>query len=110
MNELPARRFVHGRLDYKLGTDLLGWVPYVRQLRLQAVPFVDVGAALETQDRDGTVRTLDDPDVRAAAGVGLQRNLLGVPGGAGQLRVDVTRRLDRGEDDWTSRLMITMSR
>ncbi len=110
VNEFPARRFAHARLDYTIGTDLLGHVPYLRVLRFQAVPFADAAAIFETQAPDGGTRELDDPDVRSSAGIGLQRNLLGIPGGVGELRLDIARRLDRDGDDWTYRLLLTQKR
>ena len=36
--------------------------------------------------------------------------ILGIPGGAGQIRLDVARRLDRADDAWTYRLGFTIER
>jgi hypothetical protein len=110
VNEFPARRWAHARLDWAIGTDVLAIVPWVRRLHLQLVPFADAGAVFETQTRDGAVVRLDEPDLRTSAGVGVQTNPLGIPGGAGQFRFDVTRRLDRAHDDWTWRAMLTAGR
>jgi hypothetical protein len=52
----------------------------------------------------------DRPEARFAAGLGVQRNVLGLPGGGGQLRLDIARRLDRADDAWTFRLGITAER
>ena len=81
-----------------------------RQLRFQAVPFADAAAIFEMRTDDGGTREFGDPDVRFSAGLGLQRNLLGIPGGAGQVRLDITRRLDRRRDDWTYRFLLTQDR
>jgi hypothetical protein len=110
INEIPARRYAHFRLDYQLGTDVIGALPWLRHLRVQAVPFFDAAAVFESQARDGSVIDLDEPEVKASAGLGLQRNLLGIPGGAGQLRLDLSRRLDRGDDTFVARLLVTMQR
>lgn len=110
INEFLARRWAHARLDYKLGTDLFKWAPFLRHLRLQLAPFADLGVMWQRQERDGTVVNLADPDMRASAGIGLQRNFLGIPGGVGQLRFDLANRLDRGHDDWTYRFLVTVER
>ena len=52
---VPARQFAHLRLDYKIGTDVLGFVPFVNRLGLQLAPFVDGAAIFERQAEDGTV-------------------------------------------------------
>ena len=110
INEIAARQFAHARLDYKLGTDVLGYLPWLRQLRLQAVPFFDAAAVFEKQARDGTAFRPEEPELKSAAGLGLQRNVLNLPGGVGELRVDLVRRLDRGEDPWVWRVMFTQQR
>jgi len=109
-NEIVARRFVHLGLDYTVGTDVLGVVPGLDRLRLQLVPFLDAAALFEVQDRDGAVRSPDEPFWRFAAGLGVQHNLLGIPGGTGQIRVDVARRLDRGADAYEVLAGITLER
>jgi hypothetical protein len=103
INEFATRRFAHLALDYTIATDPLGSIPFLRHLRLQPVPFFDAAAVLET-------RTRNDTFWRFSAGVGIQRNLLGIPGGKGQLRVELARRLDRGEDATTARVGFTMER
>ena len=110
VNEIPARRFAHARIDYKLGTDLLKWIPFVGRLRLQPAPFFDGAAIFEAQERDGTPVHLDEPEWRSSAGIEIRQNLMGIPGGAGQLRLDVTKRLDRGHDAWTYRFGFTTGR
>ncbi len=110
INEIAAREFIHGRLDYRMGTNLLGYLPWLRGLRIQLVPFFDAAAVFEEQTREGVPAPLDDPRIESAAGLGFQHNLLGVPGGAGQIRLDAARRLDRGDDNITWRLMMTMQR
>jgi len=110
VNEIPARAFAHARFDYKLGTDLLQWVPFVRHLRLQPGPFFDGAAVFERQERDGSIVRPLDPDWRFSTGVEIRQNLLGIPGGGGQLRLDVARRLDRGTDAWTYRFGFTTGR
>jgi hypothetical protein len=110
VNEFSTRRFAHGRLDYRLGTDVMGWIPFARHLRLQLAPFFDAATIFETQDLGGMVVEHDRPEARFAAGLGVQRNVLGLPGGGGQLRLDIARRLDRADDAWTFRLGITAER
>jgi hypothetical protein len=110
VNEILARRYAHARVDYKIGTDLLQWVPFVRWLQLQPGPFFDAAAILERQDRDGSVVGLANPDWRFSTGVEIRQNILGVPGGGGQVRLDVTRRLDRSRDAWTYRFGFTSGR
>ena len=110
VNEIPARQFAHLSLDYEIGTNLLRGVPMLGGLKIQAVPFCDGAAIFQTQERDGTVVDLDDPEWRFAAGLGLQKNFLGIPGRSGWLRIDITRRLDRGEDAFTCRAQITVER
>ncbi len=110
VNELPARQAAHLALDYKLGRNPLRWVPYLRRIRIQPVPFFDAAGIFETQTRDGTVVELDDARWRFSAGLGLQYNFLGIPGGGGQARFDITRRLDRDDDSWTYRLGFTIER
>ena len=107
VNEFATRRFAHARWDYRIGTDLFGSVPFLRHARLQLAPFMDSAMIFESQDRDGTIVRENDPDARFSAGIGVQRNLLGIPGGGGQLRLDVARRLDRSDEAWTFRLGIT---
>jgi hypothetical protein len=110
INEIPARQFTALSLDYKVGTNILGYVPWVRRLRLQPVPFFDAAAVFETQREDGTPVRLRDPEWRFSAGVGIQQNILGIPGGSGQVRLDVARRLDRADDTMTYRLGFTVER
>jgi hypothetical protein len=110
VNEILARSYVHARVDYKIGTDLLQWVPFVRHLRLQPAPFSDAAAVFERQQRDGTQVALAEPDWLFSAGVEIRQNLMGIPGGGGQLRLDVARRLDRTLDDWTYRFGFTTGR
>lgn len=103
INEIPSRRFAHLALDYKLGTNLLGFVPFVRHLRLQPVPFFDSAFVAETDSSS-------EAFWRFSTGAGIQRNLLGLPGGKGELRVDIARRLDRAEGAWTYRFGFTVER
>lgn len=110
VNELPARRFAHGRIDYRLGTDLLRWIPFVGRLRLQPTPFFDGAAVFEAQNRDGTPVRFDEPELRSSAGVEIRQNVLGIPGGGGQFRLDIAKRLDRGEGAWTFRFGFTAGR
>ncbi len=110
VNEFPARTFGHLSADYEVGSDPLRWVPWLRKLRIQPVAFADGAAIFERQARDGSAIRGGDPDWRFSTGVGLQKDLLGIPGGAGQIRFDAARRLDRGEDDMTYRARITLSR
>jgi hypothetical protein len=110
VNELPASRFVHLALDYKLGTNLLDAVPFVRRLRLQPVPFLDAAGIFRLQARNGALVVPGDPRWRFSTGVGLQYNVLGIPGGRGQVRLEAARRLDRGEDASTWRLGFTFER
>ncbi len=106
--QIPARQFAHIAVDYEMGTNLLGALPLLRRLRIQTIPFFDGAAIFKTQARDGTVVELDDPRYRFAAGLGLQRNFLGIPGRTGQLRFDMMRRLDRGEENLSFRAWITV--
>lgn len=110
VNEFAARTFSHVRLDYEFGTNPFGWAPYLRRFRIQPVAFFDGASVFEEQLRDGTARDLDEPFVKFSSGLGLQLNLLGIPGGGGQLRFDVARRLDRGEDNMTYRARIVLRR
>lgn len=107
VNEIAARRFLHLGIDYEIGTDLLRPLPLLRRLGVQFVPFFDGAAILALQGPDGGLVRPDDPLFRFAAGLGIQRNLLGIPGGVGQLRFDLGRRLDRADDAWTYRFRIT---
>ena len=110
INEFPAREFASAALDYKVGTNLLKWIPWARAFRVQFVPFFDAVAIREVQDLAGNVTKFDDPEWRLAAGLGLQHNVLGIPGGQGQVRLDITRRLDRGDDNMEYRLGLTWER
>lgn len=110
INEFPARRFAQLALDYKLGTNVLGAVPFVRRLRLQPVPFFDAAGMFRLQARDGTRIVPENPLWRFSAGVGIQYNVLGIPGGSGQARLEAARRLDRADDATTYRLGFTFER
>lgn len=110
VNEIPARRFAHLALDYKLGTNLLGYVPFVRRFRLQPVPFLDSAGIFRLQARDGTRIVPEDPLWRFSTGVGVLYNPLGLPGGRGQARLEIARRLDRSDDAVTWRLGFTWER
>jgi len=110
VNEFPATRYVHLSVDYKLGTNLLGGLPFVRRFRIQPVPFADAAGIFRLQARDGDRVIPDDPLWRFSAGVGLQYNVLGIPGGRGQVRLDAARRLDRSDDATTYRLGFTFER
>ena len=110
INEFQALQVLATSIDYKIGTNILQWIPYLRAIRVQFVPFFDAAAMFEEQERDGTVTKPDRADWRMAAGVGFQHNLLGIPGGTGQVRLDLTRRLDRGSDNITWRLGFTWER
>lgn len=110
INEIPARKFAHVALDYKMGTDLLRYVPFVRHFRFQPIPFLDAAGIFETQARDGTAVDPADPLWRFSAGVGVQYNALGIPEGAGQVRLEIARRLDRDDDTMTYRLGFTVER
>jgi hypothetical protein len=108
INEIPARQFVHLSLDYEIGTNLLRWIPLLGDRKIQMVPFADGAVIFEKQARDGGVVELDEPLGRFAVGLGLQKNVLGIPGREGQLRLDIARRLDRGDDTFTYRARITV--
>ncbi|MEZ5064597.1 MAG: BamA/TamA family outer membrane protein [bacterium] len=110
INEFPTRQFLAAAFDYKIGTDLLHWIPFLRHARVQFVPFADAAARFETQDADGVVSKLDTPDWRFSTGLGIQHNILGIPGGQGQLRLDAVKRLDRGDERITWRLGLTWER
>jgi hypothetical protein len=110
INEFQARQVAVASVDYKIGTNLLQWLPYLRAIRVQFVPYFDAAALFAEQERDGTVVKPARADWRMAAGVGFQHNLLGIPGGTGQVRLDLTRRLDRGSDNLTWRLGFTWER
>ncbi|MGQ0721188.1 MAG: hypothetical protein ACT4PE_06400 [Candidatus Eiseniibacteriota bacterium] len=103
INEFATRRFAQVAVDYKIGTDLLGFVPFVRHLRLQPVPFFDAAVVTETP-------ASSEVFWRFSTGAGIQRNLLGLPGGKGEVRLDVARRLDRGDGAMTYRLGFTVER
>jgi hypothetical protein len=53
---------------------------------------------------------LDPVEWKFATGLGLQYDALGIPGGTGQARLDVGRRLDRERDPWTYRFGFTIDR
>ena len=110
INEYTVREFGHARFDYEVGWDPFRWIPYARKLHIQPVFFGDAAAMFEKQDRDGTPVDLDSPEWKFVSGAALQYNILGIPGGGGQLRFDVARRLDRGEDVMTYRLRFTLER
>jgi hypothetical protein len=107
VNEFPAREFFHLRIDDALGMDLFDGIPLLEDLDVQVVPFFDGAAILRAQSRDGRAVDLEPPDWRFAAGLGIQKNLLGIPGSAGQLRLDLARRLDRGDEALTARILFT---
>ena len=110
INEIPARQFAHLSLDYQIGTNLFRSVPLLGDLKIQMVPFFDGAVIFEKQARDRTVVELDEPLGRFAAGLGLMKNFLGIPGREGQFRLDIARRFDRGEDTFTYRAQITVER
>jgi len=110
VNEFPLTRGAHVAVDYSVGTNPLGWVPWVRRLRIQPVPFLDGAVLLESRTATGG-RIEHHPALwRFDAGVGLEYNLFGIPGGSGRLRLDVARRLDRDDDNMTYRLGFTLER
>jgi hypothetical protein len=108
--EYTTREFGHARFDYEVGWDPFRWVPYARKLHIQPVFFGDAAAILEAQSRDGTPVELDSPEWKFATGVGLQYNVLGIPGGGGQIRFDIARRLDRDDHAMTYRLRFTLQK
>lgn len=109
VNEVAFPRYVHLGLDYLVGTDLLRPLPGIGHLRLQLVPFLD--AAHRLGDEAPTAAPLPDPpDWPSSTGLGVRYNALGIPGGEGQLRVDVAKRFDRGHEDWTVRAGVTWAR
>lgn len=108
INEIRARQFAHLSVDYEIGTNLLRSVPLLGRLKIQMVPFFDGAVIFEKQARDGVVVELDEPLGRFAAGLGLMKNVLGIPGREGLLRLDIARRLDRREDAFTYRARITV--
>ncbi|MBZ0267902.1 outer membrane protein assembly factor, partial [bacterium] len=110
VNEFPTRGAVHAALDYKLGKNPLRLLPFLHRLKIQPVPFADAAAIFATQGPDGQRVALDTPEWRFDAGVGLQYNVLGIPGGSGQVRLDFAWRLDRGEDRGTTRFGFTIER
>lgn len=110
INEFPARTFGHLRLDDEFGTDVFAWIPYVRSLRIQPVVFADGAGLFDLQGRNGEDLGGGGADWKSSAGIGLQKNLLGIPGGGGVIRFEIARRFDRGEDNMTYRGQITLSR
>jgi hypothetical protein len=110
INEFPTRRSAAISLDYALGTDILRVVPLLGRLRLQLVPFADAAALFRLQRRDGSVLDPGRPPWRFSAGSGVQHNALGIPGGSGQVRLDVARRFDRARDAWSFRVGLTAAR
>ena len=110
VNEYTAREFGHARFDYEMGWDPFRWVPYARKLHIQPVLFGDAAAILEGQSRDGASIEFDSPKWKFATGAGLQYNVLGIPGGGGQIRFDVARRFDREDDVMTYRLRFTLQK
>jgi hypothetical protein len=64
----------------------------------------------EEQARDGAVLEHDGAAWKFAGGLGIQMNLLGIPGGSGQVRFDIARRFDRADDAVTYRGSITLAR
>ncbi|MBD3161780.1 MAG: hypothetical protein GF346_05890, partial [Candidatus Eisenbacteria bacterium] len=72
VNEFHADRFVHVGFDYEIGTNLLRPIPGLGGLRLQFVPFFDAAAFLP-------FRGPDEAEHRFAAGLGIQKNLFGIP-------------------------------
>jgi hypothetical protein len=107
VNEFPTRSSVHLAADYELGTNILKPIPLIGRQRIQLVPFYDAAAIFESQSREGARISHKDPIWKFAAGLGLQKNFLGIPGGPGQVRLDIGRRLDRESDAMTYRLLIT---
>jgi hypothetical protein len=107
VNEFPAREFLHLRLDDALAEDLFDGIPGLEKLDLQLVPFFDAAALLRLQGEDGRAVRADPAEWRFSGGLGFQKNLFGIPGTVGLLRLDVARRLDRGDDAWTGRILFT---
>lgn len=108
INEIPARRFAHFRLDYEVGSNPLGIVPFARSLRLQPIPFGDAAVIFATQTPDGAHMKLSPAAWRFSAGLGLQARALRIRGSTGLLRFDIARRLDRDDDNMTYRVLIAV--
>lgn len=110
INEFAAPRLAHLSVDWTLGTNLLKALPGLGRLRLQFAPFADAAALFAVRGPNAVVESPERPRWRFSTGLGIQHNLLGIPGRAGQIRVDAARRLDRAEDAWTLRAGLTTSR
>jgi hypothetical protein len=108
INEIPALRFAHFRLDYALGSDPFAFVPFARSWGMRLIPFADAAAILTTRAPDGTEVTLSPAAWKFSAGLGLHARALRLRGGTGHFRLDVARRLDRADDSMTYRVLITV--
>ncbi|MFB3907788.1 MAG: hypothetical protein ACE15D_05215 [Candidatus Eisenbacteria bacterium] len=102
VNEFHTRRFVHFGFDDLLGTDLFRPIPLLGRLKIQLAPFFDAAAFEEAAPGES-----NEAVWRFSTGLGLQKNLLQLPGGGGQLRLEIGRRLDRSEDAMRYRFTVT---
>jgi len=88
------------RLEYATGVDLLGrtGIGFLKMLRLQFIPFADVGTTWG--EATGVEKSTDalDGDLRSSVGIGFRRELW-LPG-IQAVRLDVIHRADGSEDPW----------
>lgn len=93
-----GRRMAAARVEYELGLDLLGrsQIPVIDRLRLQFIPFADLGTTWGTANGIPGARSLDG-EVRSSFGLGIRRDIW-LPGAA-SVRFDLIRPTDGPDRD-----------
>jgi hypothetical protein len=97
--EFTGRRRLRMRLEYESGIDVLAraHVPFLETLRLQFIPFADVGTTWGAgRGVEETSAVVLDGEARASFGLGIRKELW-FPG-LRAIRVDVSHRADGRSD------------
>jgi hypothetical protein len=98
--EFSGRERASTRIEYELGLDLLrrSQIPGVERLKIQFIPFFDVGSTWVVTRSVERSRGSLEGDPRSGVGLGLQRTLW-FPG-LEVVRFDISARTDGGDDRW----------